>query len=108
MNFDEITLIEIEDYIQALDESVGLKVETIEDIRQTISKQRGLVKKLTIPDVMCSLTDDDKLELINNLRKETGWGMMDCRRALLESNWKMDDAKSWLTQFRKKPGIRFD
>jgi hypothetical protein len=52
MNFDEVTLIEIEDYIQALDESVGLKVETIQDIAQAISRQRGLVKKLTIPDVV--------------------------------------------------------
>lgn len=52
MNFDEVTLIEIEDCIQALDESVGLKVETIQDIAQAISKQRGLVKKLTIHDVV--------------------------------------------------------
>lgn len=52
MNFDEVTLIEIEDYIQALDENVGLKVETIQDIAQAISKQRGLVKKLTIPVVI--------------------------------------------------------
>jgi hypothetical protein len=51
MNFDEVTLIEIEYYIQALDESVGLKVETIQDIAQAINKQRGLVKKLTIPIV---------------------------------------------------------
>jgi hypothetical protein len=65
-------------------------------------------KKLHISDVMCSLTDDDKLELINNLRKETGWGMMDCRRALRESNWKIDGAKSWLIQFRKKTDIMFD
>jgi hypothetical protein len=54
MNFDKETLIEIEDYIQALDEKVGLKVETIQDIAQAITKQRGLVKKLTIPDVVCS------------------------------------------------------
>ena len=52
MNFDEVTLIEIEDYIQALDENVGLKVETIQDIACAISKQRGLVKKLTIPAVV--------------------------------------------------------
>jgi hypothetical protein len=55
MNFDEVTLIEIEDYIQALDESVGLKVETIQDIAQAINKQRGLVKKLTIPIVRKSV-----------------------------------------------------
>jgi hypothetical protein len=58
MNFDKETLIEIEDYIQALDESVGLKVETIQDIAQAINKQRGLVKKLTIPVVVKSFICD--------------------------------------------------
>ncbi len=46
MNFDEETLMEIEDYIEALDENVGLKVETVQDIAQAINKQRGLVKKI--------------------------------------------------------------
>ena len=64
-------------------------------------------KKLHISDVMCSLTDEDKLCLVKKLREETGWGMMDCRRALRESDWKMDGARSWLIQFRKKPGIMF-
>jgi hypothetical protein len=45
MNFDKVLLIEIEDYIQALDESVGLKVKTIQDIAQAINKQRRLLKK---------------------------------------------------------------
>ena len=65
-------------------------------------------KKLRISDVMCSLTDDEKLDLVKRLREETGWGMMDCRRALRGTKWDMDSAKSWLIQFRKKPGIRFD
>lgn len=52
MKFDEETLIEIEDYIQALDEQVGLKPETVIDINKAIGKQRGLVKKLAIPDVV--------------------------------------------------------
>ena len=52
MKLNEETLIEIEDYIQALDENVGLKIETIRDLAQAITKHRGLVKKLTIPVVI--------------------------------------------------------
>lgn len=52
MVFDEVTLIEIEDYIQALDENVGLNPETIRDIAQAIFKQRKLIKKLNIFDVI--------------------------------------------------------
>ncbi len=62
MNFDEVTLIEIEDYIQALDENVGLKVETIQDIAQAINKQRGLVKKLITPvvsNMLCGYFEPD-------------------------------------------------
>jgi hypothetical protein len=73
MNFDEVTLIEIEDYIQSLDESVGLKVETIQDIAQAINKQRGLVKKLTIPIVRKSsplIEGKTKSNLKNNTQTE--------------------------------------
>ena len=52
MKFDEETLIEIEDYIQALDENVGLKVETVQDIAQAITKQRKLVKKINYDTVL--------------------------------------------------------
>ncbi len=65
-------------------------------------------EELHISDVMCSLTDDEKLDLVKKLREETGWGMMDCRRALRDSKWDMGGAKSWLIQFRKKSGIMFD
>ena len=44
MIFDKETIIEIEDYIQALDENVGLKIETIRDIAQALNKQRKLFK----------------------------------------------------------------
>jgi hypothetical protein len=44
---DKETLIKIEEYIQALDENVGLKVETIQDIAQAINKQRGLISLIT-------------------------------------------------------------
>jgi len=43
---------------------------------------------------MCSLTDNKKLELVKQLRKETGWGMMDCKMALNASNWEVEGAKS--------------
>lgn len=36
MELDETTLIEIQDYINALDEKVGLKPETVEDVREAI------------------------------------------------------------------------
>lgn len=52
MNFDEETLIEIEDYIQALDEQVGLKPETILDINRAITKQRKLVKNINYDTVL--------------------------------------------------------
>ena len=65
-------------------------------------------EQCTIQNVMCSLTDDEKLEFVKQLRKESGWGMMDCKRALNASNWEVEDAKSWLIQYRKKSGIMFD
>lgn len=39
MNFNKETLVEIEDYINALDERVGLKPETLKDVRRAISEQ---------------------------------------------------------------------
>lgn len=53
MKFDEETLIEIEDYIQALDEQVGLKPETMLDISSAISKERELVKNSKCDHSMC-------------------------------------------------------
>ncbi len=40
MNIDEETLLEIEDYISALDEGFGLTAETMADIRKAIQKRR--------------------------------------------------------------------
>jgi len=54
------------------------------------------------------LTDEEKLGITRKLREETGWGMMDCRKALNNSNWDYEMAKSWLIQFRKKSGILFN
>lgn len=44
MKFDEETLMEIEDYIQALDEQIGLKSETMQDIEKAINKQKNKLK----------------------------------------------------------------
>ena len=55
-----------------------------------------------------SVNDAEKKVLVKLLREETGWDLMLCKRALNESNWNIDEAKSWLIQFRKKPGIRFN
>ena len=75
MKLDEKTLIGIEDYIQVLDENVGLKIETIKDIAQAINKHRGLVKKLTIPVVTNSLLEQKVIDIedeISRLKEFTG------------------------------------
>ena len=46
MKFDEETLLEIDDYIEALDESVGLSSETIIDVKKATSRQRRKLKIL--------------------------------------------------------------
>jgi hypothetical protein len=65
MKLDEKTLIEIEDYIQALDENVGLKIATIKDISQALNKHRGLRKKLIIPVVSNKKSARTSLPLTN-------------------------------------------
>jgi hypothetical protein len=64
MKLEEKVLVRIEDYIQALDENVGLKIETIKDVAQAITKHRGLVKKLTKP-VVKSLKIENKMNFGN-------------------------------------------
>jgi hypothetical protein len=48
MKLDETTLIEIQDYIDALDEKVGLKPETLEDVRTAIDKHKTELKNLRL------------------------------------------------------------
>lgn len=48
IELDETTLIEIQDYINALDEKVGLKPETVEDVREAINKHRTEFKNLRL------------------------------------------------------------
>ncbi len=44
MTLDEATLIEIQDHINQLDENIGLKPETMDDIRRAISIQKKSLK----------------------------------------------------------------
>jgi translation elongation factor EF-Ts len=37
-------------------------------------------------------------ELIKKMREMTGYGMMDCRRALQENDWMMVNAVVWLVE----------
>ena len=48
MRLDETILIEIQDYINELDEKVGLKPETMEDVRKAIDKHRTKLKNLRL------------------------------------------------------------
>lgn len=59
MKLDETTLIEIQDYIDALDEKVGLKLETVEDVRKAIDRHRTELKNLRLVAVsgqVCTCT----------------------------------------------------
>ena len=51
MKFDEETLIELEDYINALSENVGLSPETEIDVYRAIARQRRKLKNQSPPDV---------------------------------------------------------
>ncbi len=49
MNIDCETLMEIEDYIKHLDETIGLKTETMQDIENAIEKYKRKKKPPTKP-----------------------------------------------------------
>ena len=44
------------------------------------------------------MTHQEKKELIFQLRRETGWGLMDCKQALEETDYCMPVAKQWLVK----------
>jgi elongation factor Ts len=46
------------------------------------------------------LTDFQK-NTVKQLKEETGHGMLDCKKALIESNWDMQKAKEWLDEREK-------
>ena len=45
IKFDIETLIEIEDYIEQLNNDVGLKIETLLDVKRAICKAKNQIKK---------------------------------------------------------------
>lgn len=51
MEIDETTLIEIQDYINALDEKVGLQPETMADVRKAISRHKAYLKSTRLGTV---------------------------------------------------------
>ena len=65
MKLDETTLIEIQDYIDTLDEKVGLKPETVEDVRKAIDKHRTELKNLrlvAVSGLVCPLCKSDNIQ----------------------------------------------
>jgi hypothetical protein len=79
MNFDEETLLEIEDYIKALDESVGLKPETVLDVQKAIIKKR---KQLQEEDELMKKELNEVYELMEREGKE----MQEHNQKILEDN----------------------
>jgi hypothetical protein len=55
MILDEVNLMELEDYINWLDETVGLKIETVLDVQNAISKRRNELKNFHKSDVIKSV-----------------------------------------------------
>ena len=107
MIFDETTLLEIEDYIQALDENVGLKIETIKDIAQAISKQRGLIKKLNIIKIECMKSKAELL--IETLTKDSGRNVFTVKEtfqlqeiSLSEGKGEIEKTNELIKQFKKQ------
>jgi ribosomal protein L29 len=67
MRLDETTLIEIQDYINELDKKIGLKPETMEDVRKAIDKHRTELKNLRLVAVSRQLVcSHEKIEHIDN------------------------------------------
>ena len=46
-------------------------------------------------------TVDEQMIEIKNLRLITGLGLMDCKRALNETNWDISEATVWLRNYIK-------
>lgn len=64
MNLDQQTLIEIEDYINHLDEKIGLRPETMLDIDKAISKYRnGLKNSNSAPNPTSTKAQEPKAGL---------------------------------------------
>lgn len=44
---------------------------------------------------------DELIELVKQLREETGFGMLDCKKAVLKCNGDMEKAKEWLIEWQR-------
>ena len=44
----------------------------------------------------------EQLDLLSKLRNETGFGLMDCKRALVHSDWNIYEAYTWLKNYSKR------
>lgn len=47
------------------------------------------------------LTDLHK-NLVRQLKEDTGYGMMDCKKSLIMNNWNINNAKKWLVENEKE------
>lgn len=51
--------------------------------------------------------EEERIKIIKQLREETGWGMMDCKKALYNSSWDIEKAKKWLIDYEKNNKYKF-
>lgn len=58
-------------------------------------------------DVNNNLSQDEQKELCKQLRIETGYGLMDCKKALNENSWNYEKSKNWIKQNIKRPFILY-
>ena len=55
-----------------------------------------------------NLTNDEKKQMLNKLKENSGFGLMLCKEALEKNNYNFDSASQWLIDIRKhKPHIIF-
>lgn len=80
---------------------------TNENLNNKNEELDNMNKNLQISDISNSLSQDEQKELCKQLRVETGYDLMDCKRALSECKWDIGKAKDWLRQFRKRPYILY-
>jgi len=89
MKLDETTLIEIQDYINELDEKVGLKLETMEDVRKAIIKHKNELKNLrlvAVSGLLCDECGDGSGWYGNDKEPEYGSITMNCSKCNPEAN----------------------
>lgn len=63
-------------------------------IREVYGIEHPITDPMKVPDSNIAI----KAKLVKLLRKETGAGLMDCKKALLETNWDIFKAKEYLKE----------